>query len=187
MKSEWLLQEEIERVLGLLMPDNALACRVSLETGLRISDVLSLRAEQLKKQMWISEQKTGKRRRVNFRADTFERLVRNGRIWPGRWCFPGRNPIYHRTRQAVWKDLKRASKAYRLPQNVSVHSMRKCYAVKLYEQAGLEKVQKALCHSDAAVTMIYALAALEYDRKYVQKVTPTPRIAAKRRAHKKNC
>jgi integrase len=68
----------------------------------------------------------------------------------------GRN---HRTRQAVFKDLKKACGNFGIKKNVSVHSLRKIYAVDEYEKTGdLKKVQKLLNHSGEAVTMIYAMA-----------------------------
>ena len=65
----------------------------------------------------------------------------------------------HRTRQAVWKDLKRVQRAFRFEVNVGTHSMRKDYAVDLMEKYGdIERVRRALNHSDATVTVLYALA-----------------------------
>ena len=75
------------------------------------------------------------------------------------WAFPGTKPGTHKTRQAVWKDVKRAAKAFRLPQNIGTHSFRKVYAVRLREKYGsIAKVQRALAHSSLAVTAVYAMA-----------------------------
>ena len=61
MRSEWIEKGEMEHVLAALMPENRLACEISLATGLRINDVLSLKASDVKKQRFtIREQKTGK-------------------------------------------------------------------------------------------------------------------------------
>ena len=76
------------------------------------------------------------------------------------WAFPGRNPAKPRTRQAVWADVKRAAKAFRLVQNVGPHSFRKVYAVELLRRCGdVRRVQRALNHSDCATTMVYVMAA----------------------------
>ncbi|MEG0756191.1 MAG: tyrosine-type recombinase/integrase, partial [Oscillospiraceae bacterium] len=62
-------------------------------------------------------------------------------------------------RQAVWADVKRAAKAFRLPQNIAPHSFRKVYAVELLEKYGdIERVKRALNHSSVEVTMIYAMS-----------------------------
>lgn len=162
-----MLEREVENVLRVLMPENRLAVRVSLHTGLRISDVLSLKPEQLKPQFWINEQKTGKKKRVNLPGPLLEDLKKNAGKY---WVFPGRNdPRKHRTRQAVWHDIKRAAEAFRLPQNVGTHSARKVYAVQLYDKYGdLERVRKALNHAKKypSTTKIYALADAELEKKY---------------------
>lgn len=76
------------------------------------------------------------------------------------WAFPSpRDPRKHRTRQAVWADIKRAQKACRFTVNLGTHSMRKAYAVRLMQRYhDLKKVQAALLHDRAEVTMLYALA-----------------------------
>ena len=157
MKTEYLLNKEVERVLAALTPTNRLIMRVCLHTGLRLGDVLALRPSQLAEQFWITESKTGKRRRVNLpRALLGELRGQSG----GMWVFPSRcDPMKHRSRQAVWSDVKRAAKAFRLPQNVAPHSFRKVYAVRLLDEYGdIERVRRALNHGSINVTVIYALA-----------------------------
>lgn len=165
MTAEYLVNKEMEHVFAALMPENRLVCRVCVATGLRVGDVVELRTEQLSQQFWITEKKTGKRRRVNLKADLLVELTKNA---GKEWVFPGRDPKKHRTRQAVWRDVKRAAKAFRLPQNVSVHSLRKVYACDLLSSSkgDMKRVQKALNHSDAATTMIYVMAQQLYQAKY---------------------
>lgn len=159
------------------MPGNSLAVRVQLHTGLRISDVLRLQFP-LRRQMWLTEGKTGKRKHIGLpqqlidaiAADAAQYIPRHMRryIWeePSRgvtplWAFPSpRDWRKHRIRQTVWKDIKRAAKACRLPQNVGTHSARKVYAVGALRRAGgdLEAVQRLLNHSDIGITLIYAMA-----------------------------
>lgn len=168
MTTDYLLHREMEHVFAALMPGNRLVCRVCVSTGLRVGDVVQLRTEQLARQFWITEQKTGKRRRVNLTDDLLRQLqAQAGEVWA--FPSPG-HPDRHRTRQAVWYDVKRASKAFRLPQNVGVHSLRKVYAVRLMEacKGNVGRVQRALNHSDAATTMIYAMAYEVYRTKYGQ-------------------
>lgn len=151
-------------ILAALTKENRLALRVALHTGLRIGDVLALETKKLGPHFWIVEQKTGKRRQIGFP----EPLLRELRMIAGKkWVFEGRNnPEKHRTRQAVWKDVKRAAAAFRLPQNVAPHSARKVYAVQLLEKYGdIEKVRRALNHSSPSVTVIYALADRELEAK----------------------
>ena len=163
MKTDYMLEQEVQLILRLLTPQNRLIMRVALATGLRISDVLELRPWQIKSHFWVTEKKTGKRRQVGLPepllSDVKKRMGRE-------WVFPGRKPGKHKTRQAVWKDVKRAADAYRLEQNIAPHSARKVYAVQLLEKYGdINRVKRALNHSGLAVTMVYAMADKELEAK----------------------
>lgn len=164
-KTEYVERPEMAHVLRLLTYENELVMRVALHTGLRVGDVVALRAP-VKRQFWITELKTQKRRRVNLTQELVDALNRNaGR---SHWCFPGRlDAGRHRTRQAVWADVKRAAKALRLPQNVGPHTARKVYAVEALERSGdLKAVQRVLNHDDASVTALYALSDYAYRTRY---------------------
>ena len=156
MRTEYLLQKEVERVLDLLTFENRLVMRVLLHTGLRISDALQLKPEQLRPNFWVTEQKTGKRRQVGLPEPLLADLCDSA---DGEWVFPGSKPGKHRTRQAVWKDVKRAAAALRLTQNAAPHSARKVYAVELLKKYGdIDRVRRALNHGGLEVTLIYAMA-----------------------------
>lgn len=156
MTTEYLLAREVDHVLAALTPQNRLIIETVLQTGLRISDVLELKTSDLKPSMWVTERKTGKKHRCGLKKDLLRRiLAQAGPIW----AFPGRNGNGHKTRQAVWADVKRAAKAFRLPQNVGTHSFRKAYAVELLAKYGdLLRVQRAMGHSAPSITAIYAMA-----------------------------
>lgn len=163
MKTEYLLQREVDLILAALTPENRLVMRTALTTGLRIGDVLELKPEQLKPHFWVTEQKTGKRRQVGLPEPLLSDLKKNAGKY---WVFPGRDPKKHRTRQAVWKDVKRAARAFRLKQNVAPHSARKVYAVDLLKKYGdIDRVKRALNHSSETVTMIYAMADMQLAAK----------------------
>ena len=155
-KTEYLLQREVDLILAALTPENRLVMRTALVTGLRVGDVLALKPERLKPHFWVTEQKTGKKRQVGLPEPLLSDLKKNAGVL---WVFPGRNPVNPRTRQAVWKDVKRAAKAFRIPQNVGPHSARKVYAVDLMKKYGdIDRVRRASNHSSETVTLIYAMA-----------------------------
>lgn len=157
MTTQYLLEEQLDRVLAALTPSNELVCRTCLHTGLRVSDVLALRPDQIRPSVWVTESKTGKRKQIGFPAGLREAILAQA---SDVWAFPGRTDrAKHRTRQAVWRDIKRAAKAFRLPQNVGVHSLRKVYAVELMRKYGdIRRVRRALNHSSCTVTMLYVMA-----------------------------
>lgn len=158
MRTDYIDGQALELALALLMPQNRLICRVALHTGLRIGDVVAMRTEQIKARPTIREAKTGKSRRVYLPAA----LLREIKAQAGpEWAFPGAagSKTGHKTRQAVWADLKRAQRAARLPLNLGPHSLRKTYAVRQFQKTGdLGAVQRALNHDDQAVTLLYAMA-----------------------------
>lgn len=143
------------------MPPNRLVCLISLATGLRLSDVLALQTDRLARRMTVRESKTGKTRRIYLPVALYEQAMRQaGRMY----VFEGRlDWRHHRTRQAVYKDIKRACALFRLPYGkglqISPHTARKVYAVHAYQTSGnLKHVQRLLQHDNEAVTMLYAMS-----------------------------
>lgn len=166
MRSEYIPRGEFEHILAALKPENRLACEISLITGLRINDVLALPIEQVKKQRFsVREEKTGKVKAVRLPQEILARcLACAGQHYVFEHRINGRN---HRTRQAVYKDLRRVAVLFGVKKHISPHSLRKVYAVDEFERSGgnLQKVKRLLNHSSEAVTMIYALANIVGRRK----------------------
>lgn len=145
----------------LLMPENALVIETMLQTGLRVSDVLALTSAQLRtgQRFTVVESKTGKGKRIRIGKSLYLRLLS---ICGKKYVFQhARDPNKHRTRQAVWADVKRASKALRLPENVAPHSARKSYACGEYARThDLKSVKSKLNHSNMETTVLYLLDLL---------------------------
>ena len=162
--ADYINPDALHLILSALMPANRLALQTSEFTGLRIGDVLALRTAQLRSspRFTVHEEKTGKARRIYIPKLLREALLRQaGRFY----VFENRlDPAKHRTRAAVYKDLRRVAKLYRieghkLAEHVSPHTARKVYAVSFIRQGGsISALQERLNHSDRSVTMLYALA-----------------------------
>ena len=155
-RSDYINDEAFKLILMAMMPENRLALQVSLATGLRISDVLSLKSEKLRKERFtIKEMKTGKSKRVRLPNELMDEMLRiSGRYY----VFEHRtDQLKHRTRQAVYKDLKRACDCFRVSGvQISPHTARKIYSVGLFEKTdSVAKVQRALNHSNRKTTEIY--------------------------------
>lgn len=150
-------------VLSMLTPKNALIMRTAIHTGLRLSDILSIKTDSLAPRFWVTESKTGKRRQVGLPEPLLGDIKKQA---GGEWAFESPRTGKPQTRQAVWKDVKRAAHALRLPQNVAPHSARKVYAVELLAKYGdIERVRRALNHGSLAVTLVYALADQQLQSK----------------------
>lgn len=158
MRTSYLTPSLYNKLYAVMQYENALALRVSLETGWRIDDVLHLTTAQLNgRTLECVAMKTGKFSRKVISADLAKRLrqiANNGRLFDGRF---GDKP---RTRQAVWKDIKKAAKQLKLDGNIAPHSARKTYAVERFHDGGLGEVQKELQHDNVSTAMIYAFADL---------------------------
>jgi len=158
VRTAYIDRREMGHLLAALTPPNRLALEISMATGLRIGDVLNLKSDQLTQRFFIRELKTGKTRRIYLPGELLDRAKRMaGKIY----VFENRLDYRkHRTRQAVFKDLKRVSKAFGVHDNIAPHSARKVYAVEAYKRSGgdLKKVQRLLNHESEAVTMIYAMS-----------------------------
>lgn len=158
MKTSFLLAEQLDLILAALTEANRLVAQVMLHTGLRVGDVVGLRSDQIAGRFTVREQKTGKSRRVSIPPWLVEAIRAHSA--GSEWAFPSpKDSSKHRTRQAVWADIKRAQKAFRLPVNAGSHSLRKVYAVDLMRRYGdIRRVQRALNHDNETVTLLYAMA-----------------------------
>lgn len=157
MRSDFVELKTFERIFPYMQAENSLAVSLSLQTGLRIGDVVSLKRSQLNKKTRILQykaQKTGKNGTCELSREMVERLCRNaGKTY----IFEGKAPDKHRTRQAVWADVKKASKRAGIEKNVTPHSARKNYAVNLLrETESIQKVQEALQHTNVELAEYYA-------------------------------
>lgn len=166
-QAQWLPKQYVEHILAGMITENRLALIVSEHYGCRIGDVLLMKTDSLKKKVWsYKEQKTGKRRRITLSTKLRKDLMRiSGEIF----VFEHRlDKFRHRTRQAVFKDLKRVASVYRVDKLISPHSMRKIYSVEQYQKSGgqMQKVKQLLNHSDEAVTLLYAYADIITQKKY---------------------
>lgn len=201
MTTDYIPAELFLRLLDTLMPQNALVLELCMRTGMRITDALSMTLESAKSltaapsglcSYRYKETKTGKERSVDIERELLERAIEQH--CPGSpWLFAGRDPAKHRTRQAVWKDLNRTAKLYRIKGQhlracVGPHTARKVFAVGLYHEAlengsedALEAVRANLNHSDPAVTYLYALADIISERK--QRVRQKKQVDKLRKVH----
>lgn len=172
MKSQYIDKDRFEFLLSVMaVPDNALALRVSLETGMRIGDVLRLRAENVSEDGTIRTvaQKTGKPIMARLSASTARQITARGAAG---WVFPSpQDATKHRARQTVWRALKKAARQCGVRENTTPHSARKIYAVEEFRARGLASVQERLGHDRIDTSMLYAFADKLIDRPVEQSDT----------------
>ena len=155
-QADWASGDIMGHILAALTLENRLAVTVSLVTGLRIGDVLNLRSCDLLRERFTITIRIPVKLRDELQCVAGKIYVFENRL----------SARKHRTRQAVYKDIKRAAKAFRVNGNISCHTARKIYAVTEYKKDfNVARVKKLLNHSSEAVTMIYAIADELTERK----------------------
>lgn len=163
MKTDYIKPSIYKKIYQVMEYENALALRLSLETGLRIGDVLALTpADLVGNTIKYTAQKTGKSGKKVISADLSKRLRQ---ISSKKFIFAGRFGDKPRTRQTVWKDVKKACNHLKITENVGCHSARKTYAVDLFHSEGLPTVQRELQHDRIDTTMIYAFSDMLSHKK----------------------
>ena len=138
MRSDYISDDTISHLLWALTPADKLICEIALETGWRISDILDLKTMDIIKalskkrtSLTITEQKTNKKSTKYINRALLERVKEQAGIY---YCFEHRDSMErHRTRQAVYQDIKRVAKKFGIKTNFSPHSLRKNYAVYMYK------------------------------------------------------
>ena len=159
MRTDYLNPAIYNKLYGAMTYENVLALRVSLETGLRVGDVLALTDTQIvgRTLRGVAE-KTGKKYRKVISYDLAKRLKQLSPNAAG-YIFPHRTkPTDHRTRQAVWQNMKKAAALMGVQLNAAPHSARKTYAVQKFHDSGLEAAMKELQHDRLSTTMLYAFS-----------------------------
>lgn len=157
MRAKYIDEDELVFLQDHATSSEFLPLAVSLETGLRIGDVLKIKHSDVRGcYVYFVAQKTGKAGKARIsRALALQLQKPNSSIW----CFPGRDNTKPLTRQAVWKRIKRlCEKSGINPDGISPHSMRKVFAVELCKTDGAEVARRALQHNDLQTTELYILS-----------------------------
>ncbi len=172
-----LTEEEVESLLDAPVVSDPLGSRdrtmleVLYATGLRVSELVSLRYSQLNlNQGVLRVHGKGDRERMIPLGEEAVRWLREfigtgrGEILLDRttdYLFPTRRGD-HMTRQAFWHIIKRYARKSNIEKELSPHTLRHAFATHLLNHgADLRVVQMLLGHSDLSTTQIYTHVARE--------------------------
>ena len=172
-----LTEKEVDRLLAAPDVGTALGIRdrtmleVLYATGLRVSELVGLRLEQINLRQGVLRVvgKGDKERLVPLgepAVDWLERFLERGRAEilgakPSPALFPtGRGRAM--TRQAFWHLIKRYARRVGISRGISPHTLRHAFATHLLDHgADLRVVQMLLGHRDISTTQIYTHVARE--------------------------
>jgi integrase/recombinase XerD len=169
-----LTEEEQEKLLEqfneryVTSQRNKVMFELMLNTGLRVSEAVSLRWEDVNLtsgKLMIREGKGAKDRSLWVDQNQREELGE----WKGRqvekvgelprWVFSTLregNAGEKLAIQQVWKTLRTYAEKAGIEKDISPHTLRHTFATDLYRETGkIRLVQKALGHADLSTTMIY--------------------------------
>jgi len=174
-KAKPITREQADAIQRLLEPTERLIFRVAVETGMRISDILQLRATAVGRYIHVVERKTKKFRTVELSDELVEALSKHRGLWydvkPSQWLFKSRRDVLKPyNRMTYHRALKRAAEALKI--DFSAHSMRKLYAQNIFDRTGnLFAVQEAMKHKYVTTTAAYL--GVDINALILQAVTPS--------------
>lgn len=172
-----LTEEEVESLLNAPVVSDPLGSRdrtmleVLYATGLRVTELVSLKASQLNLNQGVLRVvgKGDRERLIPLGEEAVRWLkefigVGRGEILLDRhtdYLFPTRRGD-HMTRQAFWHIIKRYARKAGVEKELSPHTLRHAFATHLLNHgADLRVVQMLLGHSDLSTTQIYTHVARE--------------------------
>ncbi|MEW9799004.1 site-specific tyrosine recombinase XerD [Alteromonas sp. CYL-A6] len=171
-----LSEDDVDALLAEPETGDPLECRdkcmleVLYATGLRVSELVSLRLDQISLQQGVVRVtgKGDKERLVPFGEDAIEWLTRYLKEArpallkkPSELVFVSKRG-QQMTRQTFWHRIKYYAKKAGITQSLSPHTLRHAFATHLLNHgADLRVVQMLLGHSDLSTTQIYTHVATE--------------------------
>jgi integrase/recombinase XerD len=139
-------------------------------TGLRASEVVSLKVSDIDSERMVIrvEQGKGRKDRYAILSDVLIDLLRawwtkarpQGVMLPGGWLFPGQNPVNPLTTRQLNRAFHGARTAAGIDKPVNLHTLRHCFATHLLEQKiDIRVIQVLLGHAKLDTTARYAKVA----------------------------
>lgn len=180
-----LSREEVARLIAAapnLKSQTALS--IAYGAGLRASEVIALKVGDIDSQrmtLRIEQGKGHKDRYAMLSPVLLERLRAwwrvghaQGKILPGGWLFPGRNPIESLSTRQLNRAIHAAADAAPIDKRVSMHTLRHSFATHLLEQkVDIRVIQVLLGHKKLETTALYAQVATDLLREVISPLEHT--------------
>lgn len=134
---------------------------VGINTGLRVSDLLQLKVEQIikqkrkrRKEFKIKEGKTKKERMINI-TSIFDEVYEYAKELESEWLFPSRKGDKPISKIQAYRQLQKAAEWAEVD-SIGTHTMRKTFGYWLYKQTkDVAMLQEILNHSTPQITLTY--------------------------------
>jgi site-specific recombinase XerD len=174
-----LSREEVARLIAAASNlKHQTALSVAYGAGLRASEVIALKVGDIDSQRMTLRIEQGKGRKDRYamlppllleRLRTWWRVARaQGKMLDGGWLFPGRDPLESLTTRQLNRAVHAAALAAGIDKNVSMHTLRHCFATHLLEQkVDIRVIQVLLGHKKLETTALYAQVATDLLREVI--------------------
>ena len=172
-------REEVSQLLAAAShPKYQAALAVGYAAGLRVTEIVSLKIEDIdsKRMVLRVEQGKGKKDRYALLSPALLKYLRSwwcfanrhNLILNGGWLFPSTNPINHLSSRHLTRVLHAAANDAGITKQISPHSLRHCFATHLLE-AGVDirTIQVLLGHKKLETTALYAQVATDVLHKVI--------------------
>lgn len=165
------------------------ALSVAYGAGLRVSEVVALKVEDIDSERMVIrvEQGKGRKDRYALLSPTLLTLLRawwreangRGKMLPHGWLFPGRDPLTPLSARQLHRACQAAAVAAGIAKRVSPHTLRHSFATHLLEhKEDIRVIQVLLGHKKLETTALYAQVAtrtLSQVTSPLEHLTPPPR------------
>jgi integrase/recombinase XerD len=152
------------------------ALSLAYGTGLRASEVVSLKVSDIDSQRMTLRVEQGKGSKDRYamlspilleRLRVWWRVARaQGKMLDGGWLFPGLNPVEPLTTRQLNRAVHMAADAANIDKRVSMHTLRHSFATHLLEQkVDIRVIQVLLGHKKLETTAMYAQVATDVLRE----------------------
>ncbi len=161
-----LSKEEVMRLIEAIKnPKHRLMAKLIYSAGLRVSELVHLKAKDLeldKNLGWVRNGKGNKDRLFIIAKSIKHELldyIKKENLSYDSWIFKGQKQG-HLTVKAVQSIIKEAAKKAGIPKNVHPHTLRHSFATHLIENGyDVTSIQSLLGHNSSETTMVYIHAA----------------------------
>ncbi len=154
------------------------ALSIAYGTGLRVSEIVSLKVTDIDSERMTLRVEQGKGRKDRY-AMLSPLLLERLRAWwryanakgnmlPNGWLFPGMNPVDPLTARQLNRAVHDAAEAAKIDKRVTMHTLRHSFATHLLEQkVDIRVIQVMLGHKKLETTSVYTHVATEVLREVV--------------------
>lgn len=160
------------------------ALAVAYGSGLRVSEVVSLKVSDIDSERMTLRVEQGKGSRDRYAMlspvllehlrDWWRFANQQGQMFVGGWLFPGLNPIDHMTARHLSRVCKQTARAADIDKNVSMHTLRHSFATHLLEaKVDIRVIQVLLGHSQLDTTTRYTQVATDLLKEVISPLDAT--------------